>query len=106
MGDEVLEVIKWYEQQLKRKLTQAERACIRHQCIIGKSKMPETKDLEKFGIYLDGLEYGKSLKEIPKDRIKNIGQTDSKMIETSSAKVQIFADNEEDRKLLESVYNA
>ena len=55
--NEALEIINWYEEQLKRKLTQAERACIRHQCIIAKSKMPEIKDLEKFGIYLDGLEY-------------------------------------------------
>lgn len=87
MGNEVLEVIAWYEEQLKRKLTQTERVCIRHQCIIVKSKMLEIKELEKLGIYLDGLEYGKSLKEIPKERAKNIGQADNGMIETSYAEV-------------------
>lgn len=55
---EILEVIKWYEEQLGRKLTQAERACIRYQCAIMQSKKPNLKDLKEFGIYLDGLEYG------------------------------------------------
>ena len=52
---EILEVIKWYEEQLGRKLTQAERACIRYQCAIMQSKKPNLKDLKEFGIYLDGL---------------------------------------------------
>ena len=55
---EILEVIKWYEEQLGRKLTQAERACIRYQCAIMNSKNPEIKYLKKLGICLDGLEYG------------------------------------------------
>lgn len=62
MGNEVLEVIKWYEEQLGRKLTQAERTSIRYQCAIMNSKKPDLKDLKNFGIYLDGLEYGGSEK--------------------------------------------
>lgn len=57
---EVLEVIKWYEEQLGRKLTEAERASIRCQVVLNRADMPKTKDLEEFGIYLDGLEYGGS----------------------------------------------
>lgn len=44
-------------------------------------------------------------KRIPEERIRHIGNCDNEQIETSSAEVQIFADNEEDRKTLESVYN-
>lgn len=55
---EILEVIKWYEKQFGRKLTQAERTCIRHQCAIMSSKKPDLNDLKEFGIYLDGLKYG------------------------------------------------
>lgn len=62
MGNEALEVVKWYEEQLGRKLTQAERACIRCQCAIMNSKKLDLKDLKEFGIYLDGLEYGGSEK--------------------------------------------
>lgn len=58
MGNEVLEVIKWYEEQLGRKLTQEERTIIRYQCAIMNSKKPDLKDLKEFGICLDGLEYG------------------------------------------------
>lgn len=45
-------------------------------------------------------------KRIPEERIKHIGKHDNKPIETSSAEVHIFAENEEDRKILESVYNS
>lgn len=55
---ETLEVIKWYEEQFGRKLTEEERARIRYQCAIMNSKKPDLKDLKKFGIFLDGLEYG------------------------------------------------
>lgn len=55
---ETSEVIKWYEKQLGRKLTQAERACIRYQCAIMNSKKPDLKDLKKLGIRLGGLKYG------------------------------------------------
>lgn len=55
---ETSEVIKWYEEQLGRKFTQAERACVRYQVAINKANMPKTKDLEKFGIKLGGLKFG------------------------------------------------
>lgn len=55
---ETLEVIKWYEKQLGRKLTELEKASIRNQVAINKFDMPETKDLEKFGIKIGGLRYG------------------------------------------------
>lgn len=42
---------------------------------------------------------------IPEERIRHFGKQDNEPIETSSAEVQIFAYNEEDRKILESVYN-
>lgn len=58
--NEVSEVVNWYEKQLGRKLTQAERACIRYQCAIMQSEKPEIKDLKKLGICLDGLKYGGS----------------------------------------------
>lgn len=63
MGNEVLEVIKWYEEQLGRKLTQSERTLIRYQCAIMYSKKPDLKDLKKFGICIDGLLYGDSKNE-------------------------------------------
>lgn len=44
-------------------------------------------------------------KRIPEDRIRHIGKHDNEPIETSSAEVHIFAKNEEDRKILESIYN-
>lgn len=56
---EILEVINWYEEQLGRKLTELEKASIRNQVLLNKFDMPETKDLEKFGIRLGGLKYGK-----------------------------------------------
>lgn len=45
-------------------------------------------------------------RRIPDDRIRHIGKRDNEPIETSSAEVQIFAENEEDRKILESAYNS
>lgn len=60
--NETSDVVNWYEKQLGRKLTQAERVCIRYQCAIMQSKKPEIKDLKKLGICLDGLEYGGSEK--------------------------------------------
>lgn len=56
---EILEVINWYEEQLGRKLTELEKESIRNQVLLNKFDMPETKDLEKFGIRLGGLKYGK-----------------------------------------------
>lgn len=100
MGNELLEVIKWYEKQLGRKLSEAEKSSIRCQVAVNKADMPETKDLEKFGIRLGGLKF----KQIPNERIKNFEKRDNEPIETSSAEVQIFADNEEDRKILEEVH--
>lgn len=58
METEILEVIKWYEEQMGRKLTEAERMNIRHQCILYNQNKPKTKDLGKLGIRLSGLEYG------------------------------------------------
>lgn len=55
---EVLEVVKWYEKCLSRKLTEAEKASIRVQVAANKDNMPKTKDLEKFGIKLGGLKFG------------------------------------------------
>lgn len=55
---EILEVIKWYEEQLGRKLAEVEKASIRGQVAINKFDMPKTKDLEKLRIRLGGLEYG------------------------------------------------
>lgn len=58
MGNEVLEVIKWYEEQLGRKLTEAEMASIRVQWAVNKVDNPKIKNLEKFDICLGGLKYG------------------------------------------------
>ncbi len=44
-------------------------------------------------------------RRIPEDRIRHIGKRDNEPIETSSAEVHIFAKSEEDRKVLERVYN-
>lgn len=44
-------------------------------------------------------------RRIPEDRIRRIGKYDNEPIKTSSAEVHIFAENEEDRKILERVYN-
>lgn len=44
-------------------------------------------------------------KQIPEERIRHIGKHDNKPIETSSDEIRIFAYNEEDRKILKSVYN-
>lgn len=60
--NETSDVVNWYEEQIGRKLTQAERACIRYQCAIMQSEKPEIKDFKKLGICLDGLEYGGSEK--------------------------------------------
>lgn len=56
---EILEVIKWYEEQFGRKLTELEKASIRNQVSLNKFDTPEIKDLEQLGIRLGGLEYGK-----------------------------------------------
>lgn len=56
---EILEVIKWYEEQFGRKLTELEKASIRNQVFLNKFDMPEIKDLESLGIKLGGLEYGR-----------------------------------------------
>lgn len=56
---EILEVINWYEERLGRKLTELEKASIRNQVLLNKFDMPETEDLEKLGIRLGGLKYGK-----------------------------------------------
>lgn len=58
MKSEISEVIKWCEEQIGRKLTEAERMNIRHQCILYNQNKPEEKDLERLGIRLSGLEYG------------------------------------------------
>ncbi len=44
-------------------------------------------------------------RRIPENRIRHIGKHDNEPIETSSAEANIFAENEEDRKILENVYN-
>lgn len=43
-------------------------------------------------------------KRIPEERIRHIGNCDNEPIKTSSAEIQIFAKNEEDRKVLEEVH--
>lgn len=52
-----------------------------------------------------GILEEKLFKEIPKERIRNIGKTDKEMIETSSAEVVINENNVEDRKILERIYS-
>lgn len=47
----------------------------------------------------------KIFRRIPEDRIRHIGKRNNELIETSSAEVHIFADNEEDRKVLEEVHS-
>lgn len=44
-------------------------------------------------------------KRIPENRIRHIGENGNGPIETSSAEVHIFAENEEDRKILERVHH-
>lgn len=44
-------------------------------------------------------------RRIPENGIRHIGKYDNEPIETSSAEVHIFAENEEDRKILERIYN-
>lgn len=44
-------------------------------------------------------------RRIPDGRIRNIGKHDNEPIGTSSAEVHIFAENEEDRKILERVHH-
>lgn len=44
-------------------------------------------------------------KRIPEERIRHIGKHDNEPIETPSAEVHIFAENEEDRKILKSVHH-
>lgn len=44
-------------------------------------------------------------KQIPEERIKHIGKNYNEPTETSSAKVYIFAENEDDRKILERVHH-
>lgn len=45
-----------------------------------------------------------NFKLIPEERIRHIGKIDEEPIETSSAEVQIFADSEENRKVLEELH--
>ena len=52
-------VAEYTAKEFERKLTELEKASIRNQVAIIKFDMPETKDLEKFGICLGGLMYGK-----------------------------------------------
>lgn len=54
---EVLEVVKWYEEQFRRKLTELEKASVRNQVAINKFNMPETNDLGNLDIKLGGLRY-------------------------------------------------
>lgn len=54
---EFCEVIKWYEEQFGRKLTEAEKLSIRGQVALNNDDMKKTGDLEKFGICLEGLKY-------------------------------------------------
>lgn len=56
---EVLEVVKWYEEQFGRKLTELEKASIRNQVAINKFDMSEINGLEKFDIKLGGLKFAK-----------------------------------------------
>lgn len=44
-------------------------------------------------------------KRIPENRIRHIGENGNEPIETSSTEVHIFADNKEDRKILERVHH-
>lgn len=44
-------------------------------------------------------------RRIPENRIRHIEKHDNEPIETSSVEVHIFAENDEDRKILESIYN-
>lgn len=51
------DVMEWYEKQLGRKFTEAEKLSIRGQCAEYDLHTPKTKDLEQFGICLGGLRY-------------------------------------------------
>lgn len=51
------EVINCYEKWLGRNLSETEKADIRTQCAADDLRSPKTKDLEKFGIRLNRLEY-------------------------------------------------
>lgn len=42
--------------------------------------------------------------KIPEERIKHIGKDNGEKIETSCDDIQIFAENEEDRKVLRQAY--
>lgn len=44
-------------------------------------------------------------RRIPEERIRHFGKQYNEPIEASSDEVQIFADNEEDRKVLDNVHN-
>lgn len=54
---EFSEVVRWYEKQLGRSLTEAEKATIRSQCVINNNQIPNTKDLRENRISLCGLKY-------------------------------------------------
>lgn len=58
MKVEISEVIKWYEEQFGRPLTQLERACVRNQCILYNQVMPKENRLKNPDIRLAGLNYG------------------------------------------------
>lgn len=46
---------------------------------------------------------GRIYKQIPEERIKHFGEDDGKPIETTPFETVINANNEEDRKILESL---
>lgn len=54
---EFIQVVRWYEKQLGRKLTELEKSTIRSQCIMNNNQIPNTNDLKRYGICLCGLEY-------------------------------------------------
>lgn len=58
MQNQILEVIKWYEEQLGRRLTLLKRESIKYQCLLERSRMQDLKELAKYGIRISGLDYG------------------------------------------------
>lgn len=51
------EVVECYEKWLGRNPSETEKADVRTQCAADDLRLPKTRDLEKFGIRLNGLEY-------------------------------------------------
>lgn len=54
---EVLEVIKWYERKLKRRLTEAEGASVRVQYAVNSVETKSKMDSEESVICLGGLKH-------------------------------------------------